>query len=286
MPRTSFIELGQGPDLTRLAILYEDRSVLAIDKPAGWLLVPFSWQRTSRNLPAALASSLAAGDFWARCRNLKFLRHVHRLDGDTSGILLFAKSLGAVNTYSDLFESRQMAKTYLAVVRGVPKQPFWTCRDKLGPDPRQIGRIIVDPKRGKDAETAFRLCQTNGVTSLIEAHPLTGRTHQIRVHLLAAGLPVVGDDLYGPAPSVAARAAERRNVLYPLALRAVSLCYTDPFRRQPVRIVAPTREFLQAFQMKEQLPPSKPGALVPRPQSADKAPPSSPGPVRPTPPRR
>jgi len=108
------IELPTGE---KLAILYEDRSVLAIDKPPGWMLVPFSWQKTSRNLQAALTSSIAAGDFWARSRGLRYLRFVHRLDADTTGVLLIAKSQGAVASYGTLFEGRQMEKRYLAVVR-------------------------------------------------------------------------------------------------------------------------------------------------------------------------
>ena len=88
----------QGSD--PIPILYEDRSVLAIDKPIGWMLVPFTWQRTSRNLQAALTSSIAAGHFWARSRGLTALQHVHRLDAETSGVLLFCKSSGGLRTYA------------------------------------------------------------------------------------------------------------------------------------------------------------------------------------------
>src|ERR1700760_4115343 len=145
MPKTDYIELPTGE---QISILYEDRSVLAIDKPRGWMLVPASWQKTNRNLQMALTSSIAAKDFWARSRNLKFLRFVHRLDGDTTGILLFAKSLGAVNTFGDMFEGQKMEKTYLAVVHGTPKQQEWVCRLKLGPDLEQQGRMKVDPRGG------------------------------------------------------------------------------------------------------------------------------------------
>jgi len=245
--RTPYIELGTGRHTTRLNILYEDRSVMAIDKPSGWLLVPHSWQRTSRNLAAAITSSIAHGDFWARSRNLKFLRHVHRLDGDTSGILLMAKSLGAVNNYGDLFESRRMAKTYLAVVHGCPKAAEWVCRASLGPDPRQIGRVVVDEKGGKEAETAFRVVAAAGQWSVIEARPHTGRTHQIRVHLLAAGHAVVGDELYGPDAGAAGEIGRRERAEYPLGLRAVGLEYADPFTGRPIRIAAPTEAFLGAF---------------------------------------
>jgi RluA family pseudouridine synthase len=227
------IELPTGETIP---ILYEDRSVLAIDKPAGWMLVPFSWQKTGRNLQAALTSSLAAKDYWARSRSLKYLRYVHRLDGDTSGILLLAKSPGAVNTFGGLFESRRMQKLYLAVVWGVPSQSEWTCRLKLSTDASTVGRMKVDPRHGKEAETHFRLLQSNEKTSLVEARPVTGRTHQIRVHLAEALHPVVGDRLYGR------HAASGTS---DLALRAVRLSYEDPFTRRQVNILAPLLEFVR-----------------------------------------
>jgi 23S rRNA-/tRNA-specific pseudouridylate synthase len=105
-----------------IPILYEDRAVMAVDKPPGWMLAPESWQRTSRNLQAALVSSIRTGEFWARSRNLKYLRFVHRLDAETSGVLLLAKSPGAVSAYTRLFENRQVRKTYLAVVTGNPSR--------------------------------------------------------------------------------------------------------------------------------------------------------------------
>lgn len=233
MPKTNFIEL---PDCEPIPILYEDRSVIAIDKPPGWMLIPHSWQKTGRNLQAAIASSIAARDFWARSRNLKFLRHVHRLDADTSGILLFAKSPRGVETFSDLFEGRKMEKTYLAVVTNVPKQNEWTCRLKLAPDPRHFGKMKVDARAGKDSETHFKVLETRNRFSLIEAKPVTGRTHQIRVHLLESGLPIVGDELYGKL---------ERNL--PLGLRAIELAYPDPFTKRRVEIHAPVESFLKEF---------------------------------------
>src|SRR5580693_3713156 len=113
MAKPNSIEL---PDCHPIRILYEDRTAIAVDKPPGWMLVPHTWQRTDWNLQAAITSSIAVGDFWARSRNLKFLRHIHRLDADTTGVLLFGKSPGALETFSDLFEGRKMEKTYLAIV--------------------------------------------------------------------------------------------------------------------------------------------------------------------------
>jgi RluA family pseudouridine synthase len=209
---------------------------MAVDKPRGWMLVPVAWQKTAWNLQAAINSSIAAHDFWARSRGLKFLRYVHRLDADTSGVLLFAKSPGAVETYSDLFESRRMEKTYLAVVIGKPKQAEWICRLKLAPDSRWVGQMKVDSHEGKEAETHFRVLEEHKDFTLVEVKPVTGRTHQIRVHLAETGLPVVGDELYG-------RSNDRKN----LALRAVRLAYADPFTKKRVEIHAPTESFLKEY---------------------------------------
>ncbi|HYT58803.1 MAG TPA: RluA family pseudouridine synthase [Haliangiales bacterium] len=243
MAKPQEIEL---PDGTRIPVLYEDRAVFAIDKPAGWMLAPESWDRTGRNLHLALLSAVEGGDFWARSRNLKYLRFAHRLDADTSGVLLLLKNPGAVQAYSRLFESWRVEKIYLAVVRGVPGQKHWTCRLKLAPDPRQRGRMKVDTRHGKEAETKFRIVQSKGETALVEARPLTGRTHQIRVHLAESGHPISGDALYGLLSHDSQPAARHRSP-FPLALRAVTLIYPDPFQKRIVRIDAPTEEFCGEF---------------------------------------
>lgn len=246
MPKPAFIELNDG---TEIPILFENRSVLAIDKPAGWMLVPFTWQRTNRNLHAAIVSAIASGKYWAKIRGLKFLCHVHRLDAETTGILLLARSRGALDTIGDLFESRQVAKRYLAVVDGVPRNREWTCRLRLAPDPDRIGRIQIDPKAGKEAETHFRVLDTREGKALVAARPVTGRTHQIRVHLASAGCPVHGDVLYGrPAEqrSNPITPARKRPTPPPLALRAIDLAYTDPFTRKPVHIHAPFDSFVRS----------------------------------------
>lgn len=234
MAKPNYIELPTGE---RVPILYEDRSVLAIDKPRGWLLAPSDWRETSRNLQAALEGALRAGEYWARSRHLKYLRFVHRLDAETSGVLLLAKSPGALRPLSALFEGRQVEKTYLAVVHGAPKKREWSCRLKLAPDPAQPGRMKVDPRRGKEAETRFRVLQLRERMALLEVHPLTGRTHQIRVHLAASGHPVVGDGLYGQPGQ-----RERQ-----LGLRAVGLVYRDPFTRRRVSIRARAEQFVSKY---------------------------------------
>ncbi len=233
MARPNSIEL---PDCKPIRILYEDRAVIVVDKPPGWMLVPDTWQRTSRNLQAAITSSIAGGDFWARSRGLKFLRYVHRLDADTSGVLLFAKSPGAVEMFFDLFESRKMEKTYLAVVAGEPKQNEWTCELKLAPDKQRFHKMKVDSLHGKDCKTHFHVLEKIPGLTLIECRPVTGRTHQIRVHLAESGCPIVSDELYG-----------RPTGRLEFGLRAVRLAYTDPFTKQRVEIHAPVKYFLKDY---------------------------------------
>src|ERR1700722_17317641 len=106
MAKPKIIELNDGEIV--ITILYEDRSVLGLDKPAGWMLAPDSWDQTGRNLHLALQSSLTARAFWASSRSLKFLRFVHRLDAETTGVTLFAKNPGVLRAYSRLFEDRHV----------------------------------------------------------------------------------------------------------------------------------------------------------------------------------
>jgi RluA family pseudouridine synthase len=231
--KPNYIELAGGE---RLPILYEDRSVLAIDKPRGWMLAPDSWNRTARNLQAALETGIVAREFWARSRNLRFLRFIHRLDADTSGVLLLARSKGALGPYSRLFASHQMEKRYLAVVKGTPSRNEWICRIRFRSEVDEHGKIRVDAAKGKEAETHFRVLMTEVGRSLVEARPITGRTHQIRVHLAESGHPVMGDELYGDGKEHD-----------PLGLRAVCLCYADPFTKKRVKIEAPAEQFLRKF---------------------------------------
>ncbi len=204
------------------------------------MLVPDSWRKTNWNLQTAIDSSIRADDFWARSRNLRYLRHVHRLDADTSGVMLFAKSEGAMRAMGEMFESRRMEKTYLAVVEGVLREQAWTCELPLGPDPLNFGKMRVDHSaEGRECETRFRVLHSNERFTLIEANPLTGRTHQIRVHLAESGSPIMCDELYG-----------RVEKGFRLGLRAVRLAYQDTFTRRPVSILAPAETFLKEFGFK------------------------------------
>ncbi|MBL9175344.1 MAG: RNA pseudouridine synthase [Verrucomicrobiales bacterium] len=223
------------PDGTQVPVVFEDRSVMILDKPAGWMVAPDEWTNTARNLSLAIREGMDLGDWWARSRNLRFLRFVHRLDAETSGLLMAVKSEGAMGAYSRLFSERRIEKRYLAAVDGTPGMDEWTRNDPLGTDDERVGFGRVDREEGRTATTRFRVLARSREGALVEACPITGRTHQIRLHLQASGYPVVGDDRYGRADSRG------------LGLRAVALSYEDPFRGQPVRVRAAVEEFCARF---------------------------------------
>ncbi len=216
------------------------------------MLAPDSWDHTGRNLQLAVQSSINAGDFWARSRSLKYLRFIHRLDAETTGLTLFAKSVGALKAYSELFEERKVEKTYLVVVEGQPTSKEWDCNLPLMIDPATKGKMRIVPTGGalrhvktediKESETHFKVLAlgTNN-TALIQANPKTGRTHQIRIHLSASGFPVVGDPLYGNAPEAESKGRQK------LALRAVGLSFPDPFQKRVIHIKAPRDGFLEDY---------------------------------------
>jgi 23S rRNA pseudouridine1911/1915/1917 synthase len=274
MAKTDYVEL---PDGSQVKILHEDRSVLAIDKPPGWMLGPEDEEHVRRNLHIALTLGIEAGLWWARCRGLKFVRFIHRLDAPTTGVLLLAKSRGALAPFGKLFSGRLVEKTYLAVTDGIPKEKEWICTLPLGADPAVPGKHRIDHEDGKESETRFRVLETRNGRALVEAYPHTGRTHQIRLHLLAAGCPVAGDILYGKAHPAG------------LGLRAVELAYPDPFTRRPIRIRAERAEFEKAFgfgpvpvSQTPATPPTIDGDAVPAPP---KPVPAASAPRPPQPPR-
>jgi tRNA pseudouridine32 synthase / 23S rRNA pseudouridine746 synthase len=148
-----------------------------------------------------------------------------------------------LKAFQQMFETRRMHKVYIAAVKGVPNKDEWICRLPLGPE--GTGKMRVAPRAAfnsettKDAETHFKLLEKGQGTSLIEARPVTGRTHQIRVHLAAEGYPVLGDQLYG--------AGDGGDRDWPLALRAIHLSYSDPFTGRNIHIDAPAGDFIKAF---------------------------------------
>jgi tRNA pseudouridine32 synthase/23S rRNA pseudouridine746 synthase len=233
-----------------LQVLHEDRETIVIDKPPGWMLAPVDWDRTQRNLMRLLVEGVQRGEHWAVKRNIRFIRPAHRLDADTSGALLLARNPLALRRLNRLFATRQVRKLYLAVVYGRPHRSEWQCDLPLSFTPGPAGRVRVDPHEGRPALTRFRVLQSAGALSLVECEPVTGRTHQIRVHLESAGHPIVGDPLYrrGGPPQVDPSASG-------LALRAALLQW--PGVRGMESAVAPCDELARrhGFQVPNLLGP-------------------------------
>ncbi len=180
------------PEDIPLNIIYEDDDLLVVDKPAGLAVHPAPGH-PGHTLVNAVLSYLPG-----LAENGDSLRPgiVHRLDKDTSGLLLVAKNRVAQANLSEQFKSRSVAKSYLVLVRGklTPESGF--IEAAIGRDPRNRQRMAV-VSRGREARTEYHVVRYVGDCSLLEIKPETGRTHQIRVHLAAIGFPVMGDTTYG-----------------------------------------------------------------------------------------
>jgi RluA family pseudouridine synthase len=184
-----FMEQGRFKDLVLQpeAIVYQDKDLLAVNKPSG-----VASQRTPYQLKGTLEYWVA--EEFTRQGIKEPVRVVHRLDRGTSGLMLFPKHRQAAAWLSELFKQGEIHKRYLALVAGEPAEQHWSADGPIG----KLGsaRWGIMPE-GRAALTDFRLLVAADGLALLEAFPRTGRTHQIRVHLAAAGLAIVGDTTYG-----------------------------------------------------------------------------------------
>lgn len=185
-------QLGEIPEID-LPVLYEDDDCVVINKPVGVL----SHSKGAFNAEATVAT-------WLRSR-LKGLSGerggiVHRLDRATSGVMICAKTPEALSWLQKQFATRNVHKTYMAVIRGNLEPAEAIIDMPIERNPKAPATFRVGPQ-GKHAKTAYQIVQTNGKYSLVELRPETGRTHQLRVHLNHLHHPIVGDTLYGGEPA-------------------------------------------------------------------------------------
>lgn len=173
-------------------VLFEDRHLVVIDKPAGLLVIPDRWDSSRSNLRDLLQAKYQK----ISGRSEQAVWVVHRLDAETSGIVLLARSPEMHRALNQLFESRRMEKTYLAITRGHPPQDKGIIDLPLRPHPARR-QIMEVHRRGKPARTRYRVLEIFKHFSLLKVAPASGRTHQIRVHLAAIQCPLAIDSLYG-----------------------------------------------------------------------------------------
>jgi|688.fasta_scaffold72460_1 tRNA pseudouridine32 synthase/23S rRNA pseudouridine746 synthase len=207
---------------TPVPIVFADRSVVVVDKPGGMPSVP---ARTPLD-PPAVAAVLAAE--WGP------LEAVHRLDRDTSGLLVLARTAAARAALGRALESRRVAKRYLAIGVGVPPAADGTIHLPLADDPARPPAKRADPILGRRATTRWQVIETirrgDELRTLVELEPVTGRSHQLRAHLAWLGCPLAGDRLYG---------RERHASPARLALHAATLEFPHPDDGRVVRLAAP-----------------------------------------------
>ena len=187
----------EGQDIP-LAILHEDSDLIVLDKPAGLVVHP-----APGNPDFTLVNALIAhcGDSLSGIGGVRRPGIVHRLDKDTSGVMVAAKTDRAHHALSRQFEKRTAGRAYLAVVWGMPKPGQGRIEGNIGRDPRNRKKMaVVGSGKGKQAATNYAIVKRYGVwASLVECRLATGRTHQVRVHMTHIGHPPVGDPLYGRA---------------------------------------------------------------------------------------
>ncbi len=261
---------SQGMPMPLPPILHEDDAILAFDKPSGLAVSSDRWDRAPVNLMGAVRAEFG-----------RELANVHRLDAAASGVLLCARTKAALDSLSGQFQSKTVDKRYVALVAVLPGEHAASAlarvRDSSGSIPSEFsvelaleedgdrpGRMRACRRGGRPSSTAFRVVERFGRFAWLECRPSTGRIHQIRVHLAAAGLPIVSDGLYGDpdAPLLLSELKRRykgrdeeRPLIGRLALHASELTFVHPVSRLPLRIAAPLpREFEVALKYLRRYP--------------------------------
>lgn len=226
-----------------LDILYEDPAIIVVNKPPGLLVTPDRWDQGIATLQDMLREYLHRKEEVQHPN----LRVIHRIDKDTSGAVVFAKDVKAQSYISKQFEAGEVSKTYHAIVSGVITQSDGMINEPLIESPKRPGTMIVS-REGKKSITVFTVIERFRHFTLVEARPLTGRTHQVRVHFLSIGHPLALDPLYGKSEQLflsslksgyKPKEGEERPVITRLPLHALRLAFREPTEQKMLVIEAP-----------------------------------------------
>ena len=221
----------------QLPVVHEDEALIVIDKPSGVAV------HGGSGVSHGVIESLRAERPQA-----KFLELAHRLDRDTSGLLIVAKKRAALVELHRMLREGEIEKIYLAVTKGIPARPAFEITESLHKYVTSQGeRRVAVREDGKAAATKVRVLKSGESFSLLELRLLTGRTHQIRVHLAHAGHPIIGDDKYGDFPLNHQLKVKR------LMLHAASLSFKHPLSGAALAFKAPVPEEMKGF-MRQHLP--------------------------------
>ena len=234
-----------------LEVLYRDEALVCVNKPAGLSVIP------DRRQEGKTAVQICREMFEAD--NLH-PRPVHRLDKWTSGVLVLALKKEYVAPLGDLFAKRKLEKTYLAFVRGRPDPVSGTIDAPIGPDSKRMIRMLVNARKAKPAITRYSIIEYWEGTSLLEVHPETGRTHQIRVHLSHIDHPVLCDSLYGGGDTIylsdfkldykLGKNRKERPLLSRHALHAHSITFPSPATGQEITVKSGLPKDLEVLRKK------------------------------------
>jgi RluA family pseudouridine synthase len=221
-----------GPEID---LLWSDEALLAVNKPAGLLTIRDGYDPTLPHLSGLLEAQY--GRVWV----------VHRLDKDTSGVILFARNAEVHRELNRQFANRETHKIYYAIVVGEPDWEETAVRLPLTVNGDRGHRTIIDPRHGKPAETHLSVLEQYAGFTLVIAEPHTGYTHQIRAHLAAIGLPLLRDPLYrNLQPQTSAQAHAARVIdhlpIRRTALHAFRLSFLHPAAREHMELDAPEPE--------------------------------------------
>lgn len=227
------------PEDIPLEVPFEDSHIIVVNKPPGIVIYPAAGHRSGTLMNALIA----------RCGNLAStgspLRPgvVHRLDKDTSGLIVFAKNDKAYHDLVRQFREREIEKIYQALIYGNPNKDSGEIRYSIGRSLSDRKKMSTRTRKGKEAVTRYKVITRLKTSSLVHVRIVTGRTHQIRVHFAASGHPVLGDKTYGKKTAI--KFGKKSISFKRQMLHAYSLKFTHPATGEPVELTAPIPEDMQ-----------------------------------------